>query len=111
LRYHTPRSQKQMTFPAGYRGPDGPVLAPAGDAPTGSGALWPVALVAFVLVAGGLGVVLAGMRSSFYVLEQHLVPKELVLSGTALLLLVILLPGWRRLETGLVGALLAMLTA
>lgn len=53
-----------------------------------------------VLVAGAFAVVLAGADSEVFDLERHLVPKALALHATALLLLVLGAPSFRRLREG-----------
>lgn len=62
--------------------------------------------LAAVLAAGAFAVVLAGVQSRLFDIERHSVPKELALSATALVCLALLAPGWRRIEAGIVDALL-----
>lgn len=64
-----------------------------------------------LLVVGAFGVVLAGVDSTLYDLERHIVPKELALHTTALCALFVLLPGWRRIELTVIDALLAAFLA
>lgn len=64
-------------------------------------------ILALLLALGALGVVLAGIRSPLFDLDRYQVPKELVLHATALLLLLFLLPSWRRVQLGIVDVLLA----
>ena len=78
------------------------ILPEARPRPGGAG--W----LALVLVLGAFAVVLAGVRSPFYELERHAVPKELALHATALLCLAALLPRWRRMAPGIVEGLLAL---
>lgn len=78
------------------------VLPEARPRPGGAG--W----LALVLVLGAFAVVLAGVRSPFYELERHAVPKELALHVAALLCLAALLPRWRRFAPGIVEGLLAL---
>jgi O-antigen ligase len=62
--------------------------------------------LAFVLVLGAFGVVLAGVNSTVFELERHSVPKTFALNVAALLCLCALLPRWRRCAPGIVEALL-----
>jgi len=64
-----------------------------------------------MLVAGALGVVLAVTTSPVFDLDRHAVPKELVLHLTALFGLAVMLPGWRRLDAGVVECLLGLYVA
>jgi len=64
-----------------------------------------------MLVAGALGVVLAVATSPVFDLDRHAVPKELVLHLTALFGLAVMLPGWRRLDAGVVECLLGLYVA
>ena len=66
------------------------------------------AILAALLVAGALGVVLAVTASPVFDLDRHAVPKELALHLAALLGLAVMLPGWRRLDTGVVESLLGL---
>ena len=65
-------------------------------------------VLALVLVSGTLAAVLALVGSEIFDLDRHAVPKELALHLTALAGLLLLLPGLRRLEAGIVAALLAL---
>lgn len=78
----------------------------SGPATTRSGVL-----LTALLVAGALSVVLAVTASPVFDLDRHAVPKELVLHTTALLGLAVLLPGWRRLDAGVVETLLGLYVA
>jgi hypothetical protein len=62
--------------------------------------------LALVLAAGAFAVVLAGVQSRLFDIERHSVPKELALSATAFVALLLMAPGWRRIEAGVVDALL-----
>ena len=64
-----------------------------------------------LLVAGALAVVLAVTSSPVFDLDRHAVPKELVLHTTALLGLAVMLPGWRRLDAGVVETMLGLYVA
>lgn len=68
-------------------------------------------LLTAVLVAGAFAVVLAGLHSQLFDLERHAVPKELALHATALVSIALLAPAWRRIELGVVEALLAAFVA
>ncbi len=59
-----------------------------------------------LLVVGAFAIILLGMQSSVFDLERYGVPKALALHGVALLSLPVLLTRWRRIELGLVDALL-----
>ena len=64
--------------------------------------------LAVILCAGALAVVLVATPSPIFDLDRHAVPKELVLHLTALAGLILLLPGWRWVEAGMVEWLLAL---
>ncbi len=66
---------------------------------------------AIALVAGAFAVVLAAVPSRVFDLERYLAPKELALAATALLLLAVLLPGWRKVEAGAADTLLVAYVA
>ena len=78
----------------------------SGPAATRSGA----ALTA-LLALGALAVVLAVTTSPVFDLDRHAVPKELILHVTALFGLAVMLPHWRRVDTGVVEWLLALYVA
>lgn len=61
-----------------------------------------------LLGAGALAVVLASTRSPLFDLDRYAVPKELALHLTALVGLMVLLPGWRWLEATVVEFLLGI---
>lgn len=65
-------------------------------------------LLTALLLAGALAVVLVVTTSPVFDLDRHAVPKELVLHATALLGLAVMLPGWRRLDAGVIETLLGL---
>ncbi|HKP28367.1 MAG TPA: O-antigen ligase family protein [Gemmatimonadales bacterium] len=75
----------------------------SGPATTRSGVI-----LTALLVAGALAVVLVVTTSPVFDLDRHAVPKELVLHATALLGLAVMLPGWRKLDAGVVETLLGL---
>src|SRR5688572_10360881 len=62
--------------------------------------LWKTRLAACVLVLGAFGVVLAGVESPRFDLDRYLVPKALVLHGTALVMLLLGFPSLRAARWG-----------
>ena len=62
--------------------------------------LWKTRLAAGVLVLGAFGVVLAGVESPRFDLDRYLVPKALVLHGTALAMLLLGFPSLRAARCG-----------
>ena len=78
----------------------------SGPATTRSGVL-----LTGLLLAGALAVVLVVTTSPVFDLDRHAVPKELALHVTALLGLAVMLPGWRKLDAGVVETLLALYVA
>jgi hypothetical protein len=82
----------------------GPPLRPVAHGAT----TWRSTALALVLVLGMLAAVLALTGSEIFDLDRHAVPKELALHLTALIGLVVLLPGMRRLEAGVVATLLGL---
>ena len=64
--------------------------------------------LSLALVLGTLAAVLALVGSEIFDLDRHAVPKELALQVTALVGVLILLPGLRRLEAGVVAVLLGL---
>ncbi len=67
--------------------------------------------LAILLAVGALAVVLAAVRSPLFDLDRHQVPKALALEVVALVSLLALLPGWRRIEGDVVDVLLAAFLA
>lgn len=61
-------------------------------------------ILTLLIVAGGFGIVLAGVRSEIFDLERHSVPKALALHAVAFASLALLLRSWRRIELGAVEA-------
>jgi hypothetical protein len=59
-----------------------------------------------LLILGAFGVVLAGVASPLFDLDRYSLSKELVLHATALASAATLASAWRRLEPGIVDALL-----
>ncbi|HET9985402.1 MAG TPA: O-antigen ligase family protein [Longimicrobiales bacterium] len=65
-------------------------------------------VIAVIVVLGAFATVLACTRSEIFDLDRFLVPKALSVHAAALLCLALLLPGWRRIELGVVDLLLAL---